>query len=63
MEIGVPQSIFTQENTTGFTGPGYSFSTTWDIYFIKLMIFLDMETIDILLGFQVVLFCILTHFP
>ena len=32
MEIGVSQSIFTQKNTTGSMGPGYSSTKKWYIF-------------------------------
>ena len=32
MGIGVSQSIFTQKNTTGYTVPVCSFTTTWDVF-------------------------------
>ena len=57
MDIGVSQSTFTQKNTTGSTGPGHSSTKTWDIFRDNFQIFLDVETIDTLLGFQVILFC------
>ena len=62
MEIGVSQSIFTQKNTSGSTGPGYSSTTTWDILGNHFQIFLDVETIFTLLGFQVFLFSIFYPF-
>ena len=58
MEIGVSQSISTHKNNTVSTGPGYSSTRTWDIFLNHFQIFLDVETIFTLLGFQVFLFCI-----
>ena len=62
MEIGVFQSIFTQKNTTDSTGLGYSSTATWDKFWIKFKIFLDVEIIFSLLGLQVFLFYIFNPF-
>ena len=63
MEIGVSQSIVTQKNMTGSTGPGYLSTTMWCIVWSNFQIFLDVETIFNLFGFQVFLFCIFLKLP
>ena len=62
MEIGVSQPTFTQKNTTSSTGPVHSSTRTWDIVWNNFQIFLDVETIFTLFGFQVILFCIFYPF-
>ena len=64
MEIGVFQSIFTQKNTTDSTGLGYSSTATWDKFWIKFKIFLDVEIIFFFsLGFRFSFLIFLIHFP
>ena len=63
MEIGLSQSIITQDNTTGFMGPGYSSSTRWDNCWDNHKIILDVGTIFNLLGFQVFLLGAFIYFP
>ena len=62
MEIGVSQSISTHKNTTGSKRPGYSSTTTRDIIWNNFHIFLDVETIFTLLGFQLFLFVFFIQF-
>ena len=48
---------------TGSTGPGYLSTTIWYIVWSNFQIFLDVETIFNLFGFQVFLFCIFLNLP
>ena len=63
MESGVSKSMFTLKNTRGFMRPRYSPAIKWGIIWNYFHIFLDVETVFTLLGFQVLLLCIFIHLP